>query len=111
MKGFLKALILIPIAAVVTLFAVAHRDPVTVTWNPLDKEDPTYQLTVPLFALLFAALAIGILLGGLGTWLAQGRYRKAARQQARLVDMHRREIDRLRSDAELPALPPPSMVR
>lgn len=111
MKGFLKALILIPIAAVVTLFAVAHRDPVTVTWNPIDKADPAYHIAVPLFALLFAALAVGIILGGLGTWLAQGKYRKAARQQARLADMHRREIDRLRSDAELPALPPPSMVR
>jgi hypothetical protein len=111
MKGFLKALILIPIAAVVTLFAVAHRDMVTVTWNPLDKADPAYHISVPLYALLFAALAIGIVLGGFGTWLAQGKHRKAARQQARLVDLHRREIDRLRSDSDLPALPPPSMVR
>jgi hypothetical protein len=111
MKGFLKALILIPIAAIVTLFAVAHREPVTVSWNPLDKADPAYHVTVPLFALLFAAVILGVILGGMGTWLAQGKHRKAARQQARLVDLHRKEIDRLRTDADLPALPPPSMVR
>jgi hypothetical protein len=111
MKGFLKALILLPIAAVITIFAVAHRDPVTLSWNPLERADPTYQITVPLFAVVFASLALGVIIGGIGTWLAQGGHRKAERQHARTVDQQRRELDELRAMRELPQLPPPSMLR
>ena len=36
---------------------------------------------MPLFFLLFAALALGMVVGSVATWLRQGRYRKVARQR------------------------------
>jgi hypothetical protein len=111
MKALIKALLLLPLAAAVTIFAVAHRDPVTLSWNPLLRDDPTYQITVPLFAVVFAALALGVLIGGIGAWLGQGGHRKAERQHARTVDQQRRELEQLRAMRELPEPPPPSMLR
>ena len=36
MKSFLKAIVLLPIVALVTLFAVANRAPVAVEFDPFD---------------------------------------------------------------------------
>jgi uncharacterized membrane-anchored protein YhcB (DUF1043 family) len=47
----------------------------------------------PLFALLFLALIAGLLVGGLVTWFAQGRYRRLARER-------KAETDRLMSEAQ-----------
>ncbi len=38
--------------------------------------------SLPLFVLLFAAIAIGMIVGSLATWVKQGRYRKLARQRS-----------------------------
>ena len=46
-------------------------------------------ITVPLFRLIvFAAAAIGVVIGGSAVWLAQGRHRKAARLNAREAARH-----------------------
>ena len=66
MMAFLKALVLLPVAIVVVLLAVANRQVVTVSFDPFSKGPPEIAATVPLFALIFAAVVIGILIGGVG---------------------------------------------
>lgn len=110
MKGFLKALVLAPIAALVTLFAVINRHAVELTFDPLDWTGLGQAVTVPLFVVIFASLATGVILGGSAVWLAQGRHRKAARTHAREAARHRDEIERLRTSSA-PALPGASTLR
>jgi uncharacterized integral membrane protein len=92
MRGFLKAIVLVPVAIVVVLFAVANRGPLTLSLDPLAREAPAITLTLPVFVVIFAALMTGVLIGGMATWLRQGRYRKAARE-------NRRECERLEAEA------------
>jgi uncharacterized integral membrane protein len=73
-------LILIPLAVVLVALAVANRAPVAFTIDPFNPGNPGLTVSLPLFALLFAAVAVGLVIGSLATWLRQGRYRKAARQ-------------------------------
>lgn len=109
MKSFLKMLVLLPIVAVVTIFAVAHRDPVPVKLDPLDWFDwPPIQ--APLFLIIFASVAVGVVLGGSAVWLGQGRHRKAARVYARAAARHKAELDRLAAGGPA-ALPAPSTIR
>jgi uncharacterized integral membrane protein len=109
MKSFLKMLVLLPIVAVVTIFAVAHRDPVPVRLDPLGWFDwPAVQ--VPLFLIVFVSVAVGIVLGGSAVWLGQGRHRKAARANARAAARHKAELDRLAAGGQT-ALPAPSTIR
>lgn len=55
---------LLVVAAVTVVLAVANRAPVTLTVDPFGA-DPAYSLTLPLYAVIFAAVAAGVLLGGL----------------------------------------------
>ena len=80
MRKFLKFLIFVPIAIIVLLLAMANRTSTVFSLDPFTAGEPMLFLRAPLFVYLFAALIIGVLLGGFSAWLAQGRHRRIARQ-------------------------------
>ena len=90
MIGFLKALLLFPLAILVVLLAVANRGPVTLSLDPFSREAPEIAVTVPLFAVIFAAVMLGVFIGGMAAWLAQSKHRRAERR-------YKREARRLRA--------------
>jgi uncharacterized integral membrane protein len=96
MKLVLQWLILVPIAAMAIAFSVANRQPVTIALDPFAAA-PSTQIAVqaPLFLVILVALAAGVLLGGVFTWFAQGRHRRALREA-------RSEMAHLRGNAERP---------
>ncbi|HEY7384862.1 MAG TPA: lipopolysaccharide assembly protein LapA domain-containing protein [Beijerinckiaceae bacterium] len=106
MRTFLKTLILLPVAVVVVLLAVANRGPVTLSFDPFSRAAPEagLTLTVPLFALIFAAVMLGVVIGGVGAWLAQAKHRRAERRYRREVHHLRSDADRLRSRSDATAL-------
>ncbi len=110
MLAFLKALLVLPVAIVVVLFAIANRAPVTLSLDPFSKGAPELAVAVPLYGLVLAAMACGILLGGIGSWIAGGRHRRIGRVANRDANRLRAEADRLRSHlaaTRSPALPAP----
>ena len=102
MIRFLKGLVLVPIAIVVVLLAVANREFVTLSFDPFSPE-PVFSLSVPLYALVFAAVALGIVVGGIGSWLGQGKNRRRARHNRREAESWQREADRLKTYAPVEA--------
>src|ERR687893_710549 len=68
MRNFLKALILFPVAILVVLLAVANRGPVTLSLDPFDREVPEIAFTVPLFAVIFGSVMLGVVIGGIPAW-------------------------------------------
>lgn len=84
MMRLIKYLVLIPLGIVVVVLSIANRRPVTVSLNPFADAAAGTDLaalsySVPLYLLLFGFLLLGVLLGGLGSWLAQGKWRRKAR--------------------------------
>lgn len=80
MRWVFRLLVLLPIALVLLSFSVANRHFVKLSLDPLplnDIEGPYLEL--PLFLLLFAAGALGVLAGGMIVWFRQGRYRRQLR--------------------------------
>ena len=110
MIRFLKALILLPVAILIVLLAVANRAPVTLSLDPFSQAAPEFAFQLPLFAVIFAAIMVGILIGGTASWLAQGRNRKTRRQLRRETRQLRYETERLKaqtpSTTTLPATVP-----
>lgn len=107
MKAFFKALVLVPVGLLVVLFSVANRAPVRVSLDPVSRDAPALAFDLPLFAVVLAAIAVGILIGGFASWLAQGKHRKAARINRREAEKLRNEAQSLRAavpDSALPAL-------
>ena len=110
MRQFLKALILLPVAIVAVLLAIANRKPVTLSFDPFTPEGPLFSWTLPLFALMFLCLMLGVLIGGIASWLAQAKHRRLERRYRREARRLRDERERLRTQgaggagAGLPAL-------
>ena len=73
--------VFVPLAIILIALAVANRAPAAFTFDPFNPGNPALTIQLPLFFLLFAALAVGMIIGSLATWFKQGRYRKAARQR------------------------------
>ena len=94
-KRIVGWLVLVPLCAVLIVFALANRAPVAVNLNPFaTPADPTLPgYGVPLFVVIFAALLVGVLLGGVATWFTQSHHRRDERA-------FRRENERLHRELE-----------
>lgn len=80
-------LLLPPAALALIAFAIANRAGVTVSLDPLPIE-----LHPPLFVVVLASIALGILVGGTATWLTQRKWRRLARERRRANDALQREL-------------------
>ncbi|WFU24753.1 lipopolysaccharide assembly protein LapA domain-containing protein [Bradyrhizobium sp. CB1717] len=115
MRKFLTALIVIPLALILVTFAVANRHFVTVSFDPLISDDPSFSATMPLFLLLILVAALGVVAGGCAVWLAQRHWRRAARRHEADARAARGELADLRAQVtaarpEAQRLPVPSGV-
>lgn len=109
LNRFFIVLILAPLAIVLIAFAVANRASVPITFDPFNPGNPALTYNAPLFLLLFVALAIGLVVGGMATWFRQGRYRKQARQRTIEVDALRQsQAQATKRVPAGPALPKPA---
>ncbi|WP_075997736.1 LapA family protein [Salaquimonas pukyongi] len=73
--------IALPVAVVLIMLSVANRAPVQVSLDPFNATDPAIAFTLPLFACLFAALLLGMVIGSIATWFTQGKHRKKLRKE------------------------------
>ena len=80
LRKIVTAIIVVPLAAVIIAFAVANRQAVTVSFDPFSATAPAYAATLPLFAVIFAVLILGVLIGGIAAWLGQSKWRRSARK-------------------------------
>jgi uncharacterized integral membrane protein len=99
MRKFLTALVLIPLAIILVIFAVANRHLVTVSFDPFNSRDPSEGVTLPLFAVIILVAILGVLAGGVATWLRQGRWRRAAKAHEADARQARAELAGLRIEA------------
>ena len=79
-RRVVSAIIIIPLAVIIVAFAVANRQSVTLSFDPLSSTSPAYAATLPLFVLIFIVLIIGVLIGGIAAWIGQTKWRRAARK-------------------------------
>jgi uncharacterized integral membrane protein len=100
MRRFLTLFILLPIAIAVVVLSVANRGSVTFSLDPIGAGTTGWSATGPLYVFLFAAVAVGIVIGGIGAWIRQGRWRQAARTERASADRLRREVERLHERVE-----------
>ena len=65
------------------VLAVANRHSVSVSLDPFSTTEPALEFLVPLYLVVLLCLILGILIGGMTSWLGGGRHRKAARAYRR----------------------------
>jgi len=79
-RKIVTTIIVVPLAIVIIAFAVANRQAVTVSFDPFSATVPAYAATLPLFAVIFAVLILGVLIGGIAAWIGQSKWRRTARK-------------------------------
>ena len=109
LNRLLLIVIIVPLAVILIAFAVANRGSVAFTLDPFNPGNPALTLQAPLFVMLFAALGIGLVLGGMATWLKQGYYRRQARENRKEADQLRQTV--VRAPAAQPASQSTALAR
>lgn len=110
MRRFLLLFVIVPVTIVVVVLSVANRSSVTFSLDPFSAA-PSLSLTGPFFVFLFAAIGLGILIGGIATWIGQGKWRRVARAERANATALRRDVDQLRASAAAQASLPPARRR
>ena len=86
----LSLVLVLPAAMVFVTFAVVNRGPVTIDFWPLPID-----MQAPLSAMIILSLIVGVIWGGVASWLAAGTGRKRARdtvQRANQAESESRDL-------------------
>jgi hypothetical protein len=103
LKRVLSLLIAFPLGAILVAIAVANRRPVALILDPFRPENPALSVELPFYIYLIGALVVGVILGGVATWLGQSRWRQTARAQGQRAARWQAEADRLAREREAAA--------
>lgn len=72
--------VLLPLCVVLALFALANRHSIEVRFDPFPGTNPLIgPMEIPLFVMIYALLIVGVVLGGIASWFAQGKQRREKR--------------------------------
>lgn len=109
MKSILRVIIFVPLALIILFFSMANRAPVRVGLDPFatpDAAGPSFE--APMFLVVLAAMALGVLAGGASSWLGHLPVRRAAKVAQAEAKKARVEVEKLRQQAlaQLPAPDP-----
>lgn len=88
---FLFWLLTLPLLAAIAAFAVTNREAVSLELWPLP-----FVVTVPVFLVILAAVAVGLAIGALATWLSAGIQRREMRRRGRRIAALETEVQTLR---------------
>ncbi|MBJ6987099.1 MULTISPECIES: lipopolysaccharide assembly protein LapA domain-containing protein [unclassified Devosia] len=91
-------LVLVPLCGLLIAFALANRQLVAVNLNPFGApaQAGASGYGVPLFVILYVVLLVGVLLGGVASWFAQGHHRRRERHWRREATQLSQELETLR---------------
>jgi uncharacterized integral membrane protein len=103
-------LIALPIGLILIVFSVSNRGGVAVSFSPLP-----FEMSIPVFLLVFAVFVVGVLVGGLLGWMgghgARRRARERKRRIAELESTLRQAEDSLKRQPAPPVLAAPDTGR
>jgi len=97
-RKLILALVVVPLGVLLVALAVVNRKPALLVLDPFGGSEPRLSLEAPLFLFLLGAFALGLIVGGVATWLGQGKWRRTARAHSR--EALRRRTDRLEKELE-----------
>ena len=98
LQRFFNWVIGIPAAAVAAGFAIANRQWVTLSFDPFSRDQPYAAIDMPLWLLFFCGIFAGLAVGWIAAWIAQGKWRRAARDARIELVRAQNETQRLRQE-------------
>jgi uncharacterized integral membrane protein len=109
MRKLVTAFILVPLVILFVVFAVANREIITISFDPFDSVQPAFAFKTPAYLLIFALIAIGLVIGGVITWVKQRKWRIRARRAEQDAEALRAQLA-VRDAPPTRALPPAPVI-
>lgn len=112
MRRLLFWVVLVPLGALIVLFAVANRASVLVSLDPFSGENSALAFSAPLFLVMFACVIIGVVIGGIASLAHRYRMWRAVRRAEEETERHKTDAESERRareamQPEYPSLGPP----
>ena len=103
MKSILRVIIFVPLALIILFFSMANRGSVRIGLDPFAPNEG-WSFEAPSFLVVLASMALGVLAGGISSWLGHLPVRRAAKIARAEARKTRVEVEKLRQQA-LDSLP------
>lgn len=98
MRSIIRIIVFVPLGLALLFFAMANRGMVKIGLDPFAAGDPTApSFEAPLFLVVLASAAVGVVAGSLSSWLAHRRHRRDAKEARKQAKKARAEADELRA--------------
>lgn len=91
----IRLLVLFVSLVVCISLAISNRGTVAVGLEPLP-----FVVNIPMFAVIFGAMFIGVLVGGFGMWWRDGAVRQRARREHRHADELERDLKKVQDELD-----------
>ncbi len=100
MKSILRIIVFVPLGLIILFFAMANRGSVRIGVDPFAANDASAPFVeAPMFLVVLTSMALGVLAGGLSSWLGHLPVRRAAKVARAEAKKTRLEIEKLRQQA------------
>lgn len=108
MRRLLFWVVLVPLGALIVLFAVANRASVLVSLDPFSGENSALAFSAPLFLVMFVCVIIGVVIGGIASLAHRYRMWRTVRRAEEETERHKAdaESERRAREAMQPEYPP-----
>lgn len=83
------------LGALLVMLAVVNRHEARLVLDPFTPKAPGIYVDGQFFIFLFTMLIVGILIGGIATWMTQGKWRRVARVRTQEAMRWKAEAERL----------------
>ena len=93
MRSLLRLLVYVPLGLIILYFALANRGSVKISLDPFPGGE------APNLLVFLTATALGVIAGGLSSWLRHAPLRRAAKQARAEVAKAKNELEQLRQQA------------
>jgi hypothetical protein len=100
LRRIVRIVVVLPVVVVMVALGVANVHDVRLALDPFRPSDPVLSIVLPFYVWLLTALTIGVVIGGLATWLTQAGWRRSARRRDVEARRWRAEADRLQRERE-----------
>ena len=96
LRRILRWVIGLPVVVILVALGLANDQPISLVLDPFRPSNPAIALQpLPLYLYLFGALILGVIAGGMATWLAQAHVRRSARKGEAEARRWRAEVERI----------------
>jgi hypothetical protein len=104
LRRIFRLLVLLPAVIVLVALGLANDQPISLVLDPFRPTNPAISLRpLPFYLYFFGALILGVVIGGLATWMTQAQWRRSARRDAVETQRWKAEVDRLGREHQLEA--------